>query len=265
MWGGGGHPLFHGVHQAVQVPEGAVVVSAWYRLERGMGRFRKEEPESAGDALAMVLAWRGGGRNDDGLVVQLEEGAAEWRRVCARPEAIKGGGMLHVFFHLHDFEGGHLFVDDVKVEEEGEWSREALQACFRDAKIGQRDESGGGGGRDVRVHLKAEERPGERQLTLAIPLTSDRVLRLEALSRLYGGGPVSAAVAVESESDVAAFRAIWMRKEWLRRHVDVSFVRRGGEDEGQEPLEINALRNVAVQAAGTRFVMIFPAYDAGDE
>lgn len=260
--------MFHGAHQAVHIPGevDGVMVSAWYRVEKDLQRWRTSEPESVVDRLAMIVSWRDDdGKDDDGFVVPLQESgeaSEQWTRVCAQVRVPKGRRlqMVHVYFHYHDYDGGHVFVDDVSVRPLTGSDAKRLRSCYRDpdmqtARENGKTRKGSDFVRSVPIHLRAEERPTEKQLTLAVPLTSDRALRLEALSRLYGGGPIIATVVVRSEDDASMFRAVWTRKAWLRLHVDVTFVRRRDLPK-QEPLEINALRNIAVQAAQTMYVMM---------
>lgn len=274
IWPAGDHAVFHGVHQAVHVQgeEDSFVVLAWYRVEKGLEGWRKKDAESAMDRLAMVVSWRDeDGNDDDGFVVPLQEkgkAAEQWTHICARVQAAKEKrlAMIHVYFHFHDYEGGHVFVDDVAVRSSKGFDPGLLETCYHDPNV-QTAESTSALKKPylaeeekdfvgkVPIHIRAEVRPSGNQLTLAVPMTSDRVLRLEAMSRLYGGGPMVAAVLVRDEEDAAIFRAVWMRKAWLRHHVDITFVRRI-ETPQKRLLEINALRNIAVRAVQTTFVMM---------
>lgn len=236
---GGGHALFHGVHQGVWVT-GRVMVAAWYRVAGVLKE--KERLESPRDRLAMVVgAWE-----DDGVVVPLHK-KTEWTRICAVVEARR---FVHIYFHLHDFETGVFLVDDVEMRkmEEGE----AVKECHTDPEEGviEKEEQRKV---QIKVDLTAKVAARDQQLTLAVPLTADRVLRLEAMSRLYGGGPIMAAVVVRDEQELRMFRLIWEGKAWLKKHVSVTFVRL---KERSGALAINALRNIAVLAARTEFVMM---------
>lgn len=236
---GGGHSLFHGVHQGVRII-GRVVVSAWYRVAGVLKE--SEKLESPRDRLAMIVgAWK-----DDGVIVPLRK-TTEWTRVCVVTEA---RGFIHVYFHLHDIESGVMLVDDIEMRELK--GGEVVEGCHTDPENVATEKEGHSKIR-LRIDLIAKVAAGDQQLTLAVPLTADRVLRLEALSRLYGGGPIMAAVVVRNEKELHMFRMIWEGKVWLRKHVSVTFVRR---KERSGALAINALRNVAVQAARTEFVMM---------
>lgn len=236
---GRGHALFHGVHQGVRV-NGPVLVGAWYRVAGVLKE--REKQESSDDRLAMVV----GGWGNDGVIVPLQN-VKEWTRVCV---TFEGQGFVHVYFHFHDFESGILLVEDVEMRAIGKGG--AVEGCYTHSE-GRNNRERKQRKPRVKINLEAEVAGGNEQLTLAVPLTAGRVLRLEAMSRLYGGGPIIAAVAVTNEQELRIFRRIWEGKVWLRKHVSVSFVRRKQVD---GPLAINALRNIAVHAAQTEFVMM---------
>lgn len=278
-WPMGSHRLFHGVHQAVPfLPPGVrvVLVSAWYRVSPGLEGVSSDSQQSPEDALSMILSWRlDDDSDDDGLIVPLADGgpaSKDWTRVCAVITAPlkKRLKVLHIYFHMHDVKAGNLFVDDVSVRvKDADWSPEGHESshCYSDhyseTRPRQRPEwkdgrtrSENGAARSAGANLCAEVRPAEHQLTIAVPMTANRVLRLESMSRQYAGGPIVAAVLVQSKEDMEFFCRIWWGKEWLRRHVDVIFVRRMGGKKDSAALDINALRNIAVRGAKTTFVMM---------
>lgn len=119
----------------------------------------------------------------------------------------------------------------------------------------------------------AAVRPTAGQLSLAVALTSERVLRLEALAAAYGGGPVVAAVLVTHPDEAADVVRLWSRMPALRRHVDLQLYGppvdvaidasagghardRDGDGRPRGALPINALRNAAVALATTDYVAL---------
>lgn len=236
---------YFGAHQAVPL-EGAsaFVVSLWYIHLH----------ESLISAASMVVSWvLTDGSVSDGASVLLDP-AENWTPVCLLVEGKAPVRMAHIFVHIEDDEtqkrdptlSGKLFIDDVAVRIPRK--SESLSQCYKTqtAKFVSKPRE------KPRRHLVGHVRPAADELTAAIPLTADRVLRLEALSRHLGGGAMVAAVAVRTVEEVLMFRKIWQAKKWLREHVDVMFVRRA--DDG--PLAINALRNTAVSLANTTFVVM---------
>lgn len=208
-----------------------------------------------------------------------------WHPVCAVVRSpTRDLQMAHIFFHFHDRTTGALFVDDVSVVSQtaagAYFRRTSFSPPEREAKSeadaesdsptsrsgpchtissepAERDEVGYPLSPWVpKIHLRAEVRPQPKQLTLAVPLTGDRVLRLESLSRLYGGGPVSAAVLVRDEDEAKMFAHVWRRRPWLSKHVDVSLVYMSRERVKEELIPINALRNVAVKMASSEFTLM---------
>lgn len=271
-------PKFYGAHQGVALGKGvgAFRVEAWYHVQEGTAlEVDGSVGESPVDSLSLAVGWQ---YSDGGIVDPVfidlgkaeekrENGVGAWRRVCAivsSPE--RGLRMAHVYFHFHDRKEGALLVDDVSV------------SAFRDgdAAANASGEIGSGGGcytvegpmggtgdaaqdserRMPDVHLRARVRPQPKQLTVAVPLTGDRVLRLEALSRLYGGGPIAAAVLVRDEAEANVFAHVWKRQPWLFNHVDVTLVYMSRARVKEELIPINALRNLAVKLATTDFAVM---------
>lgn len=246
---------FFGAYQSVRMdvaPGARFIFSAWYAVSEDLAAsYRQDDAESARDALSIIIGFRHeDGTLDDGVIVPLDAEAKGWRLVCATMVAPESGvDMVHVFLHRHDYTAGSLFIDDValfKVRIDDDVQR-VSDVCYRDnGKTMQVQRKVA-----VDVQLRAEVVAKSKQLTLAVPLTADRVLRLEAMSRLYGGGPICAAVLVKSRQEAEYFTGIWYRKLWLRRHVSVSFFRKA---EGE--IALNALRNRAVACAESEFVVM---------
>jgi glycosyltransferase-like protein LARGE len=93
-------------------------------------------------------------------------------------------------------------------------------------------------------------------MTIAVALTADRVLRLEAMSRMYGGGPICAAVLVKDQAEASMFVHIWRRKPWLFNHVDATLAFLPADQQSLDTIPINALRNAALQLAVTDFLIM---------
>lgn len=245
--------VFSGVHQGMGVEgEGAagIVVTAWYATS-GI-RLRK----GAVDGISMRVSYElEDGSQHDGVRIILEENST-WTAICVHVEGSVAGGtveFIHVWFHLHDVEEGIMFVDDVSVfEPVTSEDKMILTKCRRFPRPPQGASQKDQDQHTPRLHLAARVRPQRNQLTLAVPLTPSRVLRLDSLARLYAGGPVCAAVLVNNEEEAHKFGLVWSRMAWLRTYVDVTFVRKahGGA------LPINALRNVAVRLVKTHFVLM---------
>lgn len=259
----GGHPVFYGAHQAVAVPRrvAAVVVSAWVFVAEGTTRAAPAGAESAEDSLVMAAGLAlDDGRTVEPVFVQIGDvgKVGEWRFVCVTLRAPPGRWMrmVHVFFHFHDRRHGELYVDDVGVEVGGADDGRA-RGCYSH-EVKSATEAPAAGRRDAPPvrHLKATVRPRVKQLTIAVPLTADRVLRLEALSRSFGGGPVAAAVLVRDEEEARMFVHIWSLNTWLRRHVDVTLVYMSRARVRAELIPINALRNTAVSLAVTDYTIM---------
>lgn len=236
---GGAQPgMFHGAYQGVWVEAGRVRVEAFVRavdIEWLDGINQR-------DRMSLVIATEG----DDGILLPLENttGNGHWSRVCVEIEKEKEG-YVHVFFHLHHTQKGELHVDDV--------SMQTIQhhdpQCYRDRPRVQKQ-------KHIRklpedFNLKPEIESDE-VLTVAVAMTAERVLRLETLSREYGGGRIVAAVGVRNNEQLHSFSNVWRRKAWLRRHVSVVFV----QMEKGKAVAINALRNVAVGMVETEFVAL---------
>lgn len=267
---------FYGAHQAV-FPENAreLVVSAWYATTPEVGQFRVRgaSAQSERDALSMVVMYTledhmKGEQETKSVLLALNESRSDdsgkWISVCLHvgPDAAgRNISSVHVFFHFHDHNSGNVLIDDVSVFHVGEEDTEMISTCYRTATrnnlagphvgwVGKIIEYGG---ESDCIHLRAMVRPKQKQLTLAVPMTVDRVVRLEAMSRLYGGGPIVAAVVVSDESEARVFSQIWKAKMWLREHVDVQFVKRGADGGA---LAINVLRNIAVRMGETDFIVM---------
>lgn len=237
---------YFGAHQAVPMTDTSTfVVSLWY-----IHLHYKSFKSAASIVVSWVLA---DGSVSDGSSVPLVA-REDWTPVCLLVQSEFLVRMAHIFIHLENDEmqeaeltlSSKLFVDDVAV-----WipqKSETLTQCYKTqtARSVPRPRE------EPTRHLISRVRPAAEELTAAIPLTADRVLRLETLSRHLGGGTVVAAVAVRTLEEVLMFRKIWQAKRWLREHVDVMFVRRTDND----PLAINALRNIAVSLANTTFVIV---------
>ncbi len=267
---------FFGAHQAISVDDAATtyLIGAWFRVSADLLN-ATAVGESSLDALAMIASWRwDDGSVDDGVVLPFplsRSAVRDWTQLCLAVHLPKGRHVqnVHVYFHRHDYRTGSLFIDDTFVRplvQFGSSFRELhglaevdLRRCASvhaqppSRKALYRSETPAPASA---LHLIAERRPEHGQLTIAVPLTADRVLRLEALSRLFGGGPVSAAVLVRSEDDARRFARIWRRRAWLRNHVDVQFIYLGPTGTEIAPIPINALRNAAVRIARTAFVVM---------
>lgn len=238
---------YFGAHQAVPLADAsAFVVSLWYIHLHG---------NTFNESASMVVSWVYiDGSVSDGTTVSLPL-AEDWTPVCLLVRStLSRVSMAHIFVHIEDDEtletdlsqSGKLFVDDIAVriahESESFVHCHSVQIATPNSRIREKPQR----------HLVSRKRPAAEELTAAVPLTADRVLRLETLSRHIGGGAIVATVAVRTAEEVEIFRKTWQAKRWLREHVDVMFVRR--TDEG--PLAINALRNMAVSMANTTFVVM---------
>lgn len=271
---------FYGAHQAIPIHREDLatnyLIGAWYRVSPELLAAAKMD-ESPRDSLSIIVSWKlDDGNVDDGVVVPLRVHSSainQWTLSCIKFRVAPGSLLthFHIYVHRHDYKNGTLFLDDVFVRKTTEDDGDALRMqCSRTHEIKPFErkshnvyelKSFSG------AYLAASERPKENQLTLAVPCTPERVLRLEAMSRLYGGGPVVAAVLVRGEEEMRKFVHIWRRKEWLYKYVDVKFVRMSSATRKRTPIPINALRNVAVSLAETEFVAMLdvdmtPATDA---
>ncbi len=255
---------FFGAHSAIPLSKynrtaAAFYVGAWYRFSTDMTRI-VDSVESPHDSLSMIISWTwDDGTVDDGVVLSfvIDSTVTRWTLLCAYLDIPNGYRLtnIHIYIHRHDRKYGTLFVDDVFVHPlspESVMSGEKCQivklnettsTVFRNDSITSSN-----------IHLKAAKLPSEKQLTLVVPCTVNRALRLETLARLYGGGPVAAVVLVKDTAEALKFAKMWKRKPWMRHHVDVQFVRLVSEMKGRTPIPINALRNVALRLARTEFV-----------
>lgn len=240
-------PKFFGAHHALRLDLPATVVTAWYRTSPTIEYV--PNPQSKSDSISLIISsLLDDGTQSDGVLIPLSP-SSHWKPVCVHITAPHGRRihMLNLYFHLHDIQRGTLLIDDVAVVAPHNFTPKK-NFCYTISAPRSRPPAAFN---TLCTHLFSDVRPLQKQLTLAVPLTADRVLRLEALSRLYGGGPIVAAVIVRNEEEATAFRSIWRRKKWLRSHVDVMFVRRG-----DGPIPINTIRNMAVRLAKTDFVVM---------
>jgi Glycosyl-transferase for dystroglycan len=263
---------FYGAYQAVSVPKGISVVQmvAWYRLLPETPLDPSQNMESPRDSLSMSVGWQ----LDDGSVVDpvVYDLAAEliresdrtekkqvWRRLCATIRSVEQGRslrMIHLYFQFHDRSHGALLVDDVSVVPLP-MDHVTNESCYSHRLYETAQHRQDHAALELpRRHLAAQTRPLQKQLTIAVPLTGDRVLRLEAMSRLYGGGPIVAAVLVRDEEEASTFVHIWRLKPWLYNHVDVTLVYMSRLRVTDELIPINALRNVAVRLAETDYTLM---------
>lgn len=270
----------YGIHTAVALNDvnnarhdDVLLVQGWY------ARWNENVEDEIGQAK-LILSWTlHDGTVSDGILIPLlshhNSNEWVWQPVCVQIFSAKQIRIAHIFFHLdaNDTDSGPgilpdgdiLGIDDVTVS----WKRENDthdrlfdRVCYKASAIAEEKQShlirGKNRNRDPPVvHLQASEIPPYDSLTLAVPLTADRALRLETLSRAYGGG-ITAAVVVNDEMEMGHFLSIWAHKAWLHRHVNVTFIRRYNEDDvashKQSVLGINLIRNIAVSLARTQYV-----------
>lgn len=255
-------------------------------------------------------------RSVEPAVVPLNAASAApgaWVRACVYIPAVAPGAvgadgapsrrirLLHAFLHLHHRRGNALF-DAFTVHPVGVGGGDAATAGCATLERHPTGGSGGaaavGGDREMDVatdhrldgvdertpvrpprpgFYAAAVRPTAGQLSLAVALTSERLLRLEALAAAYGEGPVVAAVLVKDRDEAAGVLRLWSRLPALRQHVDLQLfgpptdvapddvVAAGGDarESGRSndkafpqggALPINALRNAAVAVASTDYV-----------
>lgn len=236
---------YFGVHQAVPLSNVDVfVASIWY--------IYLESPNNS--AARAVVSWvHRDNRISDGTSIPFPP-TNEWSPICISVVSESPIRMAHLFIHLDEngaqqedsSPSAKLFIDDAAI-----WVPQKApppSQCFRIKALSSEQSRR----EKFRRHLRARVRPSSSELSVAVPLTADRVLRLETLSKQLGGGAVVAAVAVQSEWEIAAFQKVWRAKRWLREHVDVAFIHRTD----QSPLAINALRNIAITLANTTFVVM---------
>lgn len=252
---------YFGAHHAVSLQNvSSVSVSAWYLYDIG----QKHTSEGSGKSTAsVVVSWvLSNGQLFDGVTLRLKS-SSKWTPICIDVAAPAGLGlrMVHIYVHNDEdmdsegvvtAEGGSnvILFDDVAVREVEDGSGGRRYCHHNDIAHMQASSSTRKNYERPAVHLRSLKRGPENVLTIAVPLTADRVLRLEMLSKQFGGGSIAAAVAVSDERELEVFTHAWVKKAWLREHVDVSFARRSGS----KPLEINALRNMAIMIANTTFV-----------
>jgi len=241
---------FYGAHQSLAVPpyleSSAFLIRFWYMVS-DMTRVKSSK-------FAIHLSWQGvDRRSGDDIAVPLDvDVERQWRpfclALCGQNSSIR---MLHLYFHLHQRKGWAL-IDDVSVipvSATDHVSEECIslpdpRRTFHPKPVPH-----------VIGRLESIVRPKLHQLTLAIPLTSDRILRLLAVAKAYGGGPVAALVLVRDGDDMEVFQSIWKRQPWLRHHVDVEFLFDPSSiDSGLLP--INLMRNAAVRMVLTEFVLM---------
>lgn len=277
----------YGSHQAVFLPKSvkAIRIGAWYRFISSNSEVRVNSKDDPLPSIA--VAWQlSDGTSVDAAKVQLKkvDNGEEWQYVCVVVRAPRVNAFVqtaHVYISFKQIRFEMLFVDDVSLapvqdsSNTGTVQTEAFSngiAILSDRnKCSVSDDwqhlrmCASYSSRNSRVfhqkrapirHLKAAIRPRLMQLTLAIPMTADRVLRLETISSSYGGAPVAAAVLVRDEHEARIFTHIWRRRPWLFKHVDVTFVYVPPYFLQEELLPINALRNVALQLTVTEFVMM---------
>ncbi|KAI0561839.1 Galactose-binding-like protein [Gracilaria domingensis] len=217
--------MYYGVHQSVRIwgTSHTSFISAWYSTSRSLEDSLQHQCKSCADALSLVISViTEDGQWHDGAIIPLES-SIEWTKVCVQVVSVSPISSLHIFFHFHEHSRGHVLVDDVTVTESDSSEGIKHSTCHQieiQSPPVQRPIA-------LERHLVATVRPEKSQLTIAVPLTQDRILRLEAMSRLYGGGPIVAAVLVRNESEARVFEQVWRRKPWLRDFVDISFVKWG--------------------------------------
>lgn len=263
---------YYGVHQSASVRHtpsaAAYAVGAWVRVTPELLTANRTDT-SPGDALSMIVSWEwDNGAVDDGVSLPLPRTTAtaeKWTLACIvvhipRDRAFRS---LHVFAHRHDASAGALLLDDafalpLEGNDAGDLTSpsgsifDPTRCASTRADPPTDGPPGPSAPHATTPHLNATVRPSSNQLTLAVPLTADRAARLSALSRLYGGGPVVAAVAVRSSAEAAQFARLWRGDAWLRSYVSVRFV----TPPPDTPLPINALRNAAVSLARTDYVVM---------
>lgn len=244
--------LFFGAHQSVRLWQKSkrISINAWYSTSSSVLNSLHRNCKSCNDALSLVISViTEDGHWHDGATVPLDA-STNWTRICAFLSAPQAISSVHLYFHFHEHMRGHVFVDDVSViVDESSTEDIKREKCYTiNMKLAPVSQS-----ITPCVHLRSVIRPNPSQLTIAVPLTHDRILRLEAMSRLYGGGPIVAAVLIREDQEARLFEQVWHKKAWLRNYVDVSFVKRRASEVA---LPINALRNAAVRLAQTEFVMM---------
>lgn len=249
--------MHFGAHHAVSLPNASeVVISVWYTYFPVLG----QEHDVSNSFASLVVSWVfSDGGLSDGVSVTLDQ-KKEWTPVCVHVPAPpdKALRMVHIFFHNDEAEEkkGNIFASNVLlIDDVAAWEPNSNsiipQYCYQSpipptANIAKPATS-------PPVHLRAIKRVATNTLTIGVPMTADRILRLEMLSKQFGGGAIAAAVVVRNEQEMKSFASSWNRKLWLRNHVDIAFVRLCNESQA---LAINALRNVAMALTNTTFVVM---------
>lgn len=263
-------PKYYGVHQSVSVRRtpsaAAYAVGAWFRVTPDLLHANRTET-SPHDSLSLIVSWRwDNGAVDDGIAVPLPLSpavASAWTLACVVVSVPHDRSFrtLHMFAHRHDASVGALLLDDafalpLERTATGDLAGpdgtvfDPARCAAAQAEPPGESPPGPAAAHNSTLHLVASVRPAPEELTLAVPLTANRAARLSALSRLYGGGPVVAAVAVSSALEAGQFARLWRGDDWLRSYVSVRFV----SPPADIPLPINALRNAAVALARTSYV-----------
>jgi Glycosyl-transferase for dystroglycan len=264
---------YFGAHQAVPIPHGTntVRIGAWFYTSPNTQSSADGLHNRSPDSLAMAVGWQLDDKTlSDPAIVPLEpsELSPHWHYKCLVVSAsdFRTFRMIHVYFHFHDRVDGELFVDDVSVVPLHVDDRDDRNVCYtvitspaassQSQNVSAKTAFAFSPGTAPTRHLTSVIRPKAKQLTIAVPMTANRILRLESISKLYGGGPLTAAVLVRSKEEASIFTHIWRRKAWLFNHVDVTLVRVSEEAWERSSIPINALRNVAVGLAVTEFVLM---------
>lgn len=254
---------FHGVHQALPLNSAHAQVSLHYILPPAAA------PPHRQSHASLIVSWAlADGTLSDGTRLPLPP-TPHWTFVCLHVAAPKATPLrvLHVFIHLNPppddglpppnpVEDTLLAVDAAAVIAVPPTHPPAhcYSVMLNPTRPSSRNATTTVTTALVpHVHLPAQSPVATHALSVAVALTADRVLRLEALSRYFGGGTVTAAVAVRDERDVETFVHAWTNKAWLNQHVSVSFVRDAVHNGS---LAINALRNVAVRMTKSEFVLL---------
>ncbi|PXF43872.1 LARGE xylosyl- and glucuronyltransferase 2 [Gracilariopsis chorda] len=244
--------LFYGAHQSVRLWQKAkhVSINAWYLTSAIVLNSLHRDCKSCKDALSLVIGVvTVDGQWHDGATIPLVA-STNWTKVCVFLSAPRAISSVHVYFHFHEHSRGHIFVDDVSLVVDDISTEKTKEESCHTLNI---EPSPVSQSTTPHIHLRSGIRPNPSQLTIAVPLTYDRILRLEAMSRLYGGGPIVAAVLIREEQEARLFEQVWQKTAWLRNYVDVGFLKRSADEVA---LPINALRNAAVRLAQTEFVMM---------
>ncbi|KAA8494156.1 Glycosyltransferase-like protein gnt14 [Porphyridium purpureum] len=167
---------------------------------------------------------------------------------------------IHVFLHVYHHYGVVL-MDDIKlIPFSGEATAHQDHVCHRvDVKqmypAQARFRSEKTRGNSASARLEADVPAASDQLTLAVALSADRISRLVRVAELYPDSPISAAVHVNSEEDVALVLQHWRAHAALHRHVNLTIAyEKAYAKRGAFP--INLLRNVALENVHTEFVSL---------